>query len=487
LLGAFLSRRDESAFEALVRRHGPMVLGVCRRVLGDLDEVEDAFQATFLVLARQAASIRGREAVGNWLYGVAYRTALHAHRVRFRRQAREKQVKDMPHPQVVPDDQWQELQSLLDQELSGLPDKYRLPVVLCDLEGRARKDVARQLRIPEGTLSNRLSTARKMLARRLRRHGLTLPAGAVATFLSQARASAFVSAQLLGPTVQAATLLAARQTAAAIVSPRVLTLMEGTVRSMLLTKLKTVFSLVLVVGLLGLGSGPLTHLTATGQPATVINQSDPVLRQAPGEAEPAPAILGTGDKGGSQFKKQQQQIEDALEKLTTAKDQISEKKAWVELQQAVAGMKDALHQKWGLPKQGKPAKEAPPPKVTAEKLAAAFLTNEAEADVQYADKVIEVTGTIVKIFRAPKGFESEKGVPDYLVEVLSSEKNPAEVPLQFLFAERDKKELAGLKPKQTISIQAYCRGLVPGTITGEGLKKGQSIHFWAAKVVTGEK
>src|SRR5262245_5857577 len=122
LLGTFLERRDEAAFEALVRRHGPMVLGVCRRVLHDPHDAEDAFQATFLVLVRKAAAVVPREAVGNWLYGVAYRTALEARRAAARRRTKERQVKDMPHPPVGPEEAWHELRPLLDEELSRLPD-----------------------------------------------------------------------------------------------------------------------------------------------------------------------------------------------------------------------------------------------------------------------------------------------------------------------------------------------------------------------------
>src|SRR5262245_14764124 len=162
LLDCFLASRDEAAFEALVRRLGPMVLGVCRRILGDPHDVEDAFQATFLVAVRKAASVRPRELFGNWLYGVAYRTALVARARIIRRRAREKQFEDLPHPpQVEPESSWQELRPFLDQEVSRLPDKYRLPVVLCDLEGRSRQEVARQLRLPEGTVSSRLAAARK--------------------------------------------------------------------------------------------------------------------------------------------------------------------------------------------------------------------------------------------------------------------------------------------------------------------------------------
>jgi RNA polymerase sigma factor (sigma-70 family) len=150
LLEGFLARREEAAFAALVRRHGPMVFGVCRRVLGDIHDAEDAFQATFLLLVRKAASIVRREQVGGWLYRVAYRTALEAREIRARRRARERQVDAMPEPEAFLGDVWHGLQPLLDEELARLPEKYRVPILLCDLEGQTRKEVARQLKLPEG-------------------------------------------------------------------------------------------------------------------------------------------------------------------------------------------------------------------------------------------------------------------------------------------------------------------------------------------------
>src|SRR5437763_4924678 len=118
LLGAFVTSRDEAAFAALVRRHGPMVLGVCRRVIGDPHLAEDAFQATFLVLARRAAVVRPRHLVGHWLYGVAYRTALKARSCARRLRAKEKQVDAMPHRPASPDEVWADLQPVLDTELA---------------------------------------------------------------------------------------------------------------------------------------------------------------------------------------------------------------------------------------------------------------------------------------------------------------------------------------------------------------------------------
>src|SRR5438552_14142003 len=131
LLERYLTARDEAAFAALVRRHGPMVLGVCRRILRDPHDAEDAFQATFLVLLRRADAVRPREAVGSWLYGVAYRTALEARRSAARRRARQVPLDDQPLPAPDPADGWQEIQTLLDGELARLPARYRLAVVLC--------------------------------------------------------------------------------------------------------------------------------------------------------------------------------------------------------------------------------------------------------------------------------------------------------------------------------------------------------------------
>jgi RNA polymerase sigma factor (sigma-70 family) len=261
LLSCFIERREESAFAALLRRHGPMVLGVCRRVLRDVHDAEDAFQATFLVLVRKAASVRPREAVGNWLYGVAYRTALEARAKIARRHAREKPMDDLPQAEAKPQAGWHELLPLLDQELHRLPDKYRLAVVLCDVQGRSRKDVARQLAIPEGTLSSRLATARKRLAVRLSRLGFALSGASLAVLLAENAAPASVPAPLFLSTTQAALLVAAGHTAAAGV---VSTLTEGVLKTMFLAKLKTVSVVLSGVVVLGLGTGGLLYQTRAG-------------------------------------------------------------------------------------------------------------------------------------------------------------------------------------------------------------------------------
>jgi RNA polymerase sigma factor (sigma-70 family) len=250
LLTRFLDGRDEAAFAALVRRHGPMVLGVCRRVLGHAHDAEDAFQATFLVLARKAASVTRREAVPSFLYGVAYRTALRAKAQANRRRAFERQVETMPHPAVRPPEA-QDWRPVLDRELGRLPQKYRAALVLCDLECRPRREAARQLGLPEGTLASRLATARRMLAARLAKCGVSLSGGALALALAEGAAAAAVPAPWVHATVRAATLLSAGQAAAAT-TPAAL-LMEEVLRAMLMTKLKVYVATALLAVLLGAG------------------------------------------------------------------------------------------------------------------------------------------------------------------------------------------------------------------------------------------
>ena len=149
LLAQFVAGRSEAAFAELVRRHGRLVWTVCRHLTGSEADADDAFQATFLVLARKAPSVRPREKVANWLHGVALRTAMKTKAMTARRRGREKQVAEMPEPEAVQQDPWRDLQPLLDQELNGLPENYRLPILLCDLEGKTIKEAAQGNRITQ--------------------------------------------------------------------------------------------------------------------------------------------------------------------------------------------------------------------------------------------------------------------------------------------------------------------------------------------------
>jgi RNA polymerase sigma factor (sigma-70 family) len=299
LLQRFIEARDQVAFEALVRRHGPMVLGVCRRLLGHAHDAEDAFQAAFLVLARKAASVVPREAVGNWLYGVAYHTALKAQAAAARRRAKEKQVTVMPEPQAAPEDRWQDWLPLLDRELSRLPDHYRTPVVLCDLAGQARKDVALRLKIPEGTLSSRLTTARRMLARRLRQHGLVVGGGALAGALSEGATAACVPAALVVSTVKAATLFAAGGAAALTPAPAA-ALAEGVVKGMFLSRLKIATAIMLAAfGLGAMVTGPAYRAVAGGGAGAQETHQHPHGGAPAKAAQPADGARAQPDVKGS--------------------------------------------------------------------------------------------------------------------------------------------------------------------------------------------
>jgi RNA polymerase sigma factor (sigma-70 family) len=273
LLARFVAGRDEAAFAALVRRHGPMVFGVCRRLLRHQQDTEDCFQAAFLVLAQKAGAIRRRESLASWLYGVAYRVALDARGAAARRRGRERQVGSMPQPEVMPAEP-QDWRPLLDRELALLREDYRSAVVLCDLEGRSRREAARLLGVPEGTLSSRLARARVLLARRLAKCGVALSAAALAALAREA--SAAVPAPLTSATVRAALLIAAGQ-AAAVATPAAL-LMRGVMKAMFIEKLKVTATALVVVLALGtvvlacrVGSGPLAAQAAPqggGRPLT---------------------------------------------------------------------------------------------------------------------------------------------------------------------------------------------------------------------------
>jgi RNA polymerase sigma-70 factor (ECF subfamily) len=248
LLDRFVARREEAVFEVILHRHGPMVWGVCRRVLRDHHDAEDAFQATFLVLARKASSVLPREKLGDWLYGVAYQTAVRARVTRTRRRMREGQVVDMPEPEAVSQDHRDDLTEWLDLELSRLPEKYRIPMVLCEWEGKTHREAADQLGWPIGTVSGRLSRAKAMLARRLSRRGMALSVGWLAVLLAQESASASMPTHLIASTAQAARLIAAGGAAAGMVPAGVAALTREVMKLMLLSKMK-VATAMLVVGI----------------------------------------------------------------------------------------------------------------------------------------------------------------------------------------------------------------------------------------------
>jgi RNA polymerase sigma factor (sigma-70 family) len=228
LLADFAARRDQRAFGVLVRRHGPMVFGVCRRLLRRTQDAEDAFQATFLVLVRKAAALGQREILGNWLYGVAYHTALKV------RAAATRFAKETTVPRASRDEQDRETLDLLDQELNSLPEHHRAPLVLCDLGGKTYAEAARQLGCPEGTLASRLARARHLLARRLKHRGVTLSLAALAVTVVPARLTA-----------------ATIRFAGGMPAARVLALTDAVMKTWLLSKLRVLAALALMVTALG--------------------------------------------------------------------------------------------------------------------------------------------------------------------------------------------------------------------------------------------
>ena len=256
LLERFVAGREEVVFAALVGRHGPMVWGVCRRILRDHHEAEDAFQAAFLVLARRAGAVAPRDRVGPWLHGVARRTALKARGLQTRRRAREVASPAPPDRAAAlepPDDRL----ALLDREVARLPARYRDPIILCELEGKSYRAAADQLGWPIGTVSGRLARARAILADRLGRAGRgdgAVPLVAVPRILAPAH--------LAGPIARAAPLVAAGQEVAAGVVPAgSITLMRGVLTTMLLSRIK-VAALLVAGSALTVGGGLAYHAVA---------------------------------------------------------------------------------------------------------------------------------------------------------------------------------------------------------------------------------
>jgi RNA polymerase sigma factor (sigma-70 family) len=287
LLERFLRDRDQAAFAELVRRHGPMVLALCRRLLGDAHDAEDAFQATFLVLARKAASVRRRGSVGSFLYGVARRISSMTRRQLARRRAQQWQTQPPPPADPADEAARAELRPVLDEELGRLPEKYRAPLVLCYLEGKTNEEAARALGWTKGTVSGRLARARDLLRPRLARRGLALSAAcaAVAGAVAASAAPAAVPAALLEATARAAALFAAGSGAAGVVSRSAITVGEGVLRAMFLKRVMTGAALLLTLAVLGIGGTIATYRGLADEPKEA-NKAEPpkqANKDQPGE------------------------------------------------------------------------------------------------------------------------------------------------------------------------------------------------------------
>ena len=296
LLDCFIHRRQEAAMDVLVRRHGPLVWGVCRRVLRRTQDAEDAFQATFLVLVRRAASISSRELLANWLFGVARQTALSLRGAAAKRGQRERPLSDAPEPATPESGPPDPLRALLDEELGRLPREYRAVLLLCDLEGKTRKEAAELLRVPEGTVASRHGRARAMLAKRLARCGVTSPRGLASVALT--------------PSPPAPLVLSAARAACpgAVVPASVSAAAEGVLKAMQLTKIAMLGTVLLAAALVASGSallaGPALRPGAAGPkppPADAVRRAalPPADPTPPSPPEPKLRITLTGHGGKS--------------------------------------------------------------------------------------------------------------------------------------------------------------------------------------------
>src|SRR5438132_7702107 len=295
LLERFASRRDEAAFAALMCRHGGLVWHVCRQVLHHEQDAEDAFQASFLLLALKAASLRRGRGLGNWLYAVAYRVAMNARRKATRRQIHERRKAAARLPALGDAEAIHDLQALLHEEISRLPGKYRVTLVLCGLEGKSKSEAARELGWKEGTVSGRLARARKMLQARLARRGVMLSmAWATGTVWAKAAGDAIPSSLLRATTDAAVHLAAGKVLTAAIIPSRVAALVKQALKAASATKLKVALIFVLGLGLLGTGAGVAAYEAFRSEPAPISRERE----ASASDDKPAPQAQPRHDRYG---------------------------------------------------------------------------------------------------------------------------------------------------------------------------------------------
>jgi RNA polymerase sigma factor (sigma-70 family) len=294
LLQQFIADRDEAAFAALVQRHGALVLGVCRSVLHHQQDAEDVFQATFLVLARRAGSIRKQPSLSSWLHGVAFRLATKAKRQADRRRDREQQARQQRPPSHLDDLSWRELRVVLHEELQRLPDKYRAPLLLCYWEGNTRDEAAAQLGWTRGTLKERLERARKLLQRRLTGRGLAPSAALIAALFSESAAQVASCSSLTKTTAQAARAFAGGMEAIGrLPTAPALTLAEGALRAMHRTQWARAFVVVAVLASLGLGLGLVTRqVLQAGQSNAAVATASSGPRQPAQDQQDALVVEG---------------------------------------------------------------------------------------------------------------------------------------------------------------------------------------------------
>jgi RNA polymerase sigma factor (sigma-70 family) len=338
LLERFAAHHEEAIFEALMQRHGPMVLGVVQRVLGHEQDAEDVFQATFLVLARKAKSIRQRASLASWLYGVAYRLALKLKATAARRRARERRVAEMMAMTcanrdclAIADPQWSDLRPILDDELSRLPQKYRAPLILCYLEGKTNVEAGRLLGWPAGSMSKRLARGRELLRARLAKRGLALSATALAAMLAE-NAQASIPAALWQSSLKAAVLIGTGQALTGVVSTQVGSLVHGVMQTLFMTKMKVAVGLVLGLGLLALTGKLALQSSVIATPENPVQEAAAGGAEAPAESKSALALVPSNALGFAHIA-----VHDlwSLESMKNAREQLSKSEPFQELERSL--------------------------------------------------------------------------------------------------------------------------------------------------------
>lgn len=293
LLAQFADHGDEAAFAVLLRRHGPMVLGVCRRLLGNGHDAEDAFQATFLILLRRARALERRPSLSSWLYTVACHLSMKMRAGSARQKAVEEQTAVCSGAETSNVIGWEDVRPVIDQELQRLPAKFRDPVVLCYLEGRTNEEAAQELRWPVGTVKGRLAQARDLLRTRLIRRGIVLSAAVLNALQTESAAAT------LPPLLTTATLRAA----SGVVSPPVAALVKGMARAMWFYNLKIAAAVVIVLGAVGAGSSLATYHAVATQAAPVEEAKTPLLDKPPAGDKEKTAPAAEEPKGRSDLAK----------------------------------------------------------------------------------------------------------------------------------------------------------------------------------------
>lgn len=336
LLRRFHAQQDEAAFHALLRRHGPMVLDVCHGVLSNEADAEDAFQATFLILAHKAGSIRKAASLGSWLHGVAYRTALKARAQAATRHKHETRTPERQAPES-PGLSWQEVRQVLHEELHGMAECYRVPLVLCYLEGITQEAAAAQMGVAKSTLRERLERGRELLRGRLVRRGLG-PAAVLVT-VAWPGAAAALPAALMVSTNKAATAVVAGQTAAGLVSAKAVALTEGVVQTMVWTQWKIATAVLVTVGVFGSGVGMMGGVGAA--PANGYAVITPIAMAAPQDTgEKKEAERRRDEREMMEARRRREAIEESSLRAAQERQKVMEQMLIQEIHKAIRASED---------------------------------------------------------------------------------------------------------------------------------------------------